>query len=210
VSAEEFTPEVTGVAAADDADLAWWRVLAEPAVMAMLLATIAHVARRNVTDVVVFLGMAGIVALDRVAPVRVARRSAPDVSGRVLYATALGYGLLVVPLVRGGAAMRVVLAVPGLVALVLLLRSDPSTRSVRPPGRGWVVWPVLLVLGCFFELANFLMQADPMTPNHAHPVLSDIVEPWLASGPARGVFCAVWLVLGWRLLQPMLSSEEDA
>jgi hypothetical protein len=210
VSAEEFTPEVTGVVASDGADPAWWRVFAEPAVVAMLLATVAHVARRNVTDVVVFLGMAGVVSIDRVAPVRDACRRLPEVSTRAVVATALGYGLLIVPLVRGGGLMRLVLALPGLLALVLLLRTGESERRAGAPGRGWVVWTVLLVSGCLFELANFLVQPDPMTPNHDHPVLSDIVEPWLGNGPARGAFCALWLFLGWRLLRVLVTSEEDS
>lgn len=210
MSAEEFTTDVTGVVAAGDSDLAWWRVLAEPAVVAMLLATVAHVARRNLTDVVLFLGMAGVVAIDRVAPLREVRRALPDVRTRTVVAVAVGYGVLVLPLVRGGVAMRLVLAVPGLVALALLVRTRQSARRGPAPGRGWVLWPVLLVLGCLFELANFLMQPDPMTPNHAHPVLSDIVEPWLGSGPARGVFCAVWLVLGWQLVRALLASEDES
>ena len=105
--------------------------------------------------------------------------------------------------------MRVVLAAPGVAALVVLLRGRAAGRSLPPRGRGWVVWPVLLVFGCLFELANFLAQPDGTTPNHAHPVLSDIVEPWLASGPARAVFCGAWLVVGWRLLHALVAATQD-
>jgi hypothetical protein len=210
VTAEELTPDAGGVAEPADADLAWWRVMTEPAVVAILLATVAHVARRNASDIVLFLGVVGVIAADRVGAFRDSRRvELPVLRTRVVLAVALGYGLLVLPLVRGGALMRVVLAAPGVAALVVLLRGRAAGRSLPPRGRGWVVWPVLLVFGCLFELANFLAQPDGTTPNHAHPVLSDIVEPWLGSGPARAVFCGAWLVVGWRLLHALVAATQD-
>ncbi len=213
MTAEEFAPDVSGVAESGASDLAWWRVVTEPAVVAILLATVAHVARRNVTDIVLFLGTAGVIAADRVGAFRDSRRiELPVLRTRVVLAIAFGYGLVVLPLVRGGAPMRLVLAAPGVAALLVLLRGRRGMPRSAPAGRGWLVWPALLVFGCLFELANFLTQPDGTTPNHAHPVLSDIVEPWLDSGPARAVFCAVWLLIGWRLLHVLAdgSSEDDA
>jgi hypothetical protein len=208
VGAEELAAESGGVAEAGDAEAGWWRVVTEPAVVAILLATVAHVARRNVSDIVLFLGIAGVIAADRVGAFRESSRlDLPVPRTRVLLAVAFGYGLLVLPLVRGGALLRLVLAAPGVVALLVLLRGRAGARPAPPPGRGWAVWPALLVFGCLFELANFLAQPDGTTPNHAHPVLSDIVEPWLASGPARAVFCAAWLFIGWRLLHVLLGAS---
>ena len=208
MASEEIAPDVSGVAEPGDADLGWWRVVTEPTVVAILLATIAHVARRNVSDIVLFLGTAGVIAADRIGVFRDSRRlELPVLRRGIVVAAAFGYGLLVLPLARAGALMRLVLAVPGVAALLVLLLGRSATRPAPPPGRGWVVWPALLVFGCLFELANFLAQPDGTTPNHAHPVLSDIVEPWLASGPARAVFCAAWLFIGWRLLHALLGAS---
>lgn len=205
-----MAPDVGSAEGSVDADLTWWRVVSEPAVAALLLATIAHVARRNVTDIVLFLGMAGVIAMDRVGGFRESRRiELPAVRPRAVVAGAIGYGLVILPLVRGGGLMRVALAAPGLAALLILLSGRTGVRPLPPPGRGWVVWPVIAVAGCLFELANFLTQADGTTPNHAHPVLSDIVEPWLASGASRAVFCAVWVVIGWWLLGALLRPVDE-
>lgn len=192
--------------------LPWWRVLLEPTVVILLLASVAHLARRNVTDLTLFLGLVAVIAADRLhGPASSASPGLPRLPAAYVGAAAVGYGALVAPWARFGRVLPVVLAIPGLVALIAVLRARPVSllpRAVPPPSGGWVIWPAILVGGCLFELANFLVQPDPTTPNHEHPVLSDIVDPWLSSGLARGVFAAAWLAIGWWLLRIVVGRRE--
>jgi hypothetical protein len=196
----------------------WWRVLLEPTIPVIALAEIAHVARRNVIDIVLFAGIAVVIVVDRLRPLPRARADdASIVTDRLLRARAevlavcLGYGLLVAPLARAGRALPVVLAVPGVVALVALWRSQPPTHDVMrvpKPAGGWVLWPVAILAALLFELANFLSQPNAQTSNPDHPVLSDVVEPLLSSGVVRGVVCGLWLAVGIWLVRRMRSVNE--
>ena len=183
------------------------QVLREPTVPVLLLATVAHVLRHNLTDIVLFLGLAGLVVVDsrRGGPAR--QRDLPRLSTPVVLGVGAGYGLLVAPLARGGATLRVVLAVPGAVALLTLWRSSRDQRDVRRPTRWWW-WPALILSVCLVELTNFLLQPSFTTSTPDHPVLSTIIEPWLSSGPARGVTCAVWLAIGWWLTRVLVGRSE--
>lgn len=187
--------------AADSSEEPWWHVLVEPTIPIILLAEIAHVARHNWTDVTVFFGVAVLIVVDRLAPVgaTASGEARPRTLGRARrVALCCAFGLIVAPMSRGGPLIRLALAIPGVIGFGSLLRHPvaPHPNGANPPSRGWVLWPILFVAGCVFELANFLAQPDASTPNPAHPVLSDLVEPWLASGVARGVFCAIWLGIG--------------
>lgn len=170
----------------------------------VLLAAAVHVARRNVVDIVVFLGVAGLMTALRTRdlPSRPLPQwmSAPVVP--VAAAAVLGTAVLTesrtAPLVRG------LLAVVGVVALVVVLRAGRGAAGdVRGPGRVGPAWPwaAVVLTGCLVELGNFLSQPDPDTANPGHPTLSTVVDPLLAAPPARAVFVVVWVVLGWLLVR---------
>jgi hypothetical protein len=85
--------------------------------------------------------------------------------------------------------------VPGLLGVIVAFRVSPRSR-VRPDrrGRGWLAW-WLVVLGLnAVELAALFLGA-----NHAHPTLSDLINPWLLSTPSRAVAFALWLAFGYWL-----------
>jgi hypothetical protein len=99
--------------------------------------------------------------------------------------------------------------VPGLVALGAVWQVGRSPLQLAPPpdrarGRGWLTWPVLLVVGCLFELTNFALQPDPQTDSYAHPTVSAIVDPLLGWPPARAVVAAVWLAIGFWLVRTIV------
>lgn len=90
---------------------------------------------------------------------------------------------------------EVVTFLPGLVGVVVAFRSTP--RSAPRPGRsrlGWLSWWLIVVGLTAVELAALLLGAD-----HAHPTISDLVNPWLLSIPGRAVAFGLWLALGYWL-----------
>jgi hypothetical protein len=195
-----------------------WRVLLEPTIVIILLAEVAHIARHNVTDIAVFGCTPALIVVDRVRALPTSRRPVTrwfKVATRPSTVAALctAYGLAVMPLSRGGRILPVILAVPGVIALYWLWRSRPSTRDPVPlptPSSRWAAWPTVLLAGCLFELANFLSQPDANTPSPAHPVLSDLVEPMLSTGVARGLVCAAWLAVGFWLLRTISATNEKS
>lgn len=179
------------------------RPFREPTLWFLLIAVVVHVIRQNVVDVVVFLGVAVLIVADAWRPVRArgAVRWWPSWPVAALICTS--YALVLVPMTRTGWPMRIAVAVPGLVALVVVLwfgRALVEEVPRRRVGRGWVVWTGLLVVGCLAQLYSWLQQPDPNTDSYAHPTLSSLVDPLLAGSVTRAVAAAVWLAVGIWLL----------
>ncbi len=123
--------------------------------------------------------------------------------------------LLVSMLVAGGAAYTGVVGsfgryswpatvgIVGLGAVVVLLgwrgplRRRPAGATL--PRAGTAVWGGLFVAGCLWELTALLEQPTLATSSYAHPTVSTLTDPVLASSPGRWAVLAGWLALGWYL-----------
>jgi hypothetical protein len=71
----------------------------------------------------------------------------------------------------------------------------------RPPAAGTLAWAVMLVFGCLWELAALLLQPSITTDSYAHPTISTLTDPVLATSPGRSLALAAWLALGWYLVE---------
>jgi len=71
----------------------------------------------------------------------------------------------------------------------------------RPPAAGTLAWVVLLVFGCLWELAALLLQPSITTDSYAHPTISTLTDPVLATSPGRSLVLAAWLAVGWYLVE---------
>lgn len=193
--AADQVSQPTGVSAA-------WRVAREPAVLAIVVTGLVHVIRRDATDILVFFGLVAVIVVDDVRSGRSPRESrlVSGLSARGILGVCALYALMVLPLSRTGWPMRLLVIVPGLVALLVVtraVRSPLQDEPTEPPlGRGWLVWPAVVVAICIFELVNFMSQVDPHTDNPRHPTISAIVDPLLTGALPRAVFAAVWLAAG--------------
>ncbi len=197
------------------------RPLREPTFWFLLVAAVVHVVRQNLFDVVLFVGTAVLILVD-------ARGSGRDrplpgwFSARVAAVACTAFALLVLPMARTGWPLRVAIGVPGVLALVVVLRSGRALAGDRPEqdsparvspderrGHGWLAWPALLVAGCAFELFNFVNQPDPQTDSRTHPTLSALVDPLLQGSVARAAAAALWLAVGFWLLGILARSSRD-
>ncbi len=75
----------------------------------------------------------------------------------------------------------------------------------RPPltgtaqRRSWL-WAVIVVVGGGWELSSLLQQPHLTTDSYAHPTISALTDPLLASHPGRSLVLAAWLLVGWLLV----------
>jgi hypothetical protein len=86
---------------------------------------------------------------------------------------------------------------PGLAGVIVAFRmpARSAPRSGRS-GVGWLAWWLIVIALTGVELAALLLGA-----NHAHPTVSDLVNPWLLSAPRRAFAFGLWLALGFWLIR---------
>jgi hypothetical protein len=119
-------------------------------------------------------------------------------------------------LLAGGAAYAVVVgsfsryswpATAGIVGLgtVVVLTGWQGARRQRAasplPMVGTALWAGLGVAGGLWELGTLLAQPSLTTDSYAHPTLSTLTDPVLASWGGRAAVLAAWLLLGWFLVE---------
>ena len=79
------------------------------------------------------------------------------------------------------------------------LRRRPDPGPLPLPGAA--LWGVLLVAAGLWELSSLFQQPDLSTTSYAHPTISALTDPLLASHAGRSVALAVWLAIGWFLVE---------
>lgn len=135
-------------------------------------------------------------------PSATARRRRPallaaGLAGGVLYAVVVGS--------FSRYSWPATVAVAGLGAVVVAIgwRGPRHTRPAppRPPLAGLVLWGVLAVACCLWELWSLLEQPNLATSSYAHPTISTLTDPVLSTWAGRSVVLAAWLGLGWFLVE---------
>jgi hypothetical protein len=90
-------------------------------------------------------------------------------------------------------------------AIVVLIGWQRPLRSRPDPGRlplpGTALWGGLLVAGGLWELGALIQQPGLTVSASAHPTISTLTDPLLSSHGGRSVALALWLLLGWLLVE---------
>jgi hypothetical protein len=73
--------------------------------------------------------------------------------------------------------------------------------SGRLPVAGTLAWAVVIVFGGLWELSALLLQPSITTDSYAHPTISTLTDPLLATSPGRALVLAAWLAVGWYLVE---------
>jgi len=79
------------------------------------------------------------------------------------------------------------------------VRSRPG--GGRLPVAGTLAWIVVLVAGCLWELASLYLQPSLTTDSYAHPTISTLTDPLLATSPGRMLVLFAWVGFGWYLVE---------
>lgn len=95
--------------------------------------------------------------------------------------------------------------VVGLGASVVVVGWGGPTRQRRIPAKftriGALTWGTLFFGASLWELAALLMQPNIETSSYAHPTISTLTDPLLASAPGRTVALLGWIALGAYLVE---------
>jgi hypothetical protein len=114
---------------------------------------------------------------------------------------AVVYAALVGTFARFSWPLTIVVAIPGAAAVAFVWRGTPvETPPARPVGRG-VLWAVVFVALGLWELQALLLQPSLTTSSWAHPTLSTLMDPILASHLGRSISLGAWLLIGGWLLE---------
>ncbi len=79
----------------------------------------------------------------------------------------------------------------------LLTRPEPP--AIEPFGA--ITWASVFIALGLWELAALLLQPSLTTDSYAHPTISFITDPVLASHAGRSILIALWLALGWFVIE---------
>jgi hypothetical protein len=67
--------------------------------------------------------------------------------------------------------------------------------------RGVRAWAAVFLALALWELTNLLLQPSLTEGSSDHPTISVLMDPVLATHAGRSLFLALWLWLGWFLLE---------
>ncbi len=74
-------------------------------------------------------------------------------------------------------------------------------RSARPGSVGTLSWVAVFLALALWELAALLLQPSLTTPSAAHPTISTLMDPVLASHLGRSITLLLWLASGWLVVE---------
>jgi hypothetical protein len=112
---------------------------------------------------------------------------------------------------RYSVPMTAVIVLPAAAVLALgWPRPGTSTTATAPLGAlGATAWGALFLAACLLELTSLLLQPSFRTDSYAHPTISYLMDPLLASHAGRALGLLAWLGLGWFLLVSLARSGGD-
>ena len=114
-----------------------------------------------------------------------------------------GYALVVGSFSRFSWPATVPVVALGTAVVVVGWRGPRRLRPVSGPlpVAGTALWGGVFVAACLWELSSLLQQPNLETGSYAHPTISTLTDPVLATMAGRAVVLAAWLGLGWFLVE---------
>jgi len=113
------------------------------------------------------------------------------------------YAVLVAAFIRYSLPATLAVWAPAAAGVAVAWRR-PVTGGSDPapvPAAGAVAWAVVFVALALWELAALLLQPSLTTDSWAHPTISVLLDPILATHLGRAVVLSLWLLSGWWLLR---------
>lgn len=157
----------------------------------LVLIGVVQMVRAEWFDAAVFLVALVLMGISILLPMH-GQRIHPSVV--VISTTVLAVVVALLP--RHGAGMVAAVLTIGVLALVAGWPGAASARLAWSPGLRAlaVAWPMILVIGCLWELAQFIVgRIAPDRPSFA---LSDLIDPLLGTAIGKAIFAVAWLSCG--------------
>ncbi|MBO1741106.1 hypothetical protein [Leifsonia sp. TF02-11] len=174
----------------------------------LVVTAVFHVVRGAPVDAAIYAVGAVVLVFDALGWLRIPLRMPADrdtVSRRVVAYALIAVASLTLGFTRlyGMADTAIVV---GLGILLLPVGwADRGEGPRRPPSaavrRAAVLWSIVIVAGCLWEIGAFFLGRDLTGSETAFPALSDLIDPLLAWPPARALLVACWLLGGYALLR---------
>ncbi|MCU1507120.1 MAG: hypothetical protein JWP05_2089, partial [Microbacteriaceae bacterium] len=191
------------------------RRLVEPWTLILVITGLFQLLRGAPVDAAFFLAIAALLMADAAGLLWFAGTGLPRRG--LIVVTAILLGLLLVLVLRHGAAAGIVVGAAGVGLLALAWSpspppQSPASRAARPvsarvlaarPGgisRSAIAWTAIAIAGCLWEVVSFLLGLPSPAAEAEHPSISILLDPVLDTSEGRIGFLAVWLiVLVWLL-----------
>ena len=126
-------------------------------------------------------------------------RRRPRLIGAILGAAGLIYASVVGSFSRYSWPATIAVVALGCLMVAIGWQGPLRRRALlsgAPLRRAWL-WAVVLVTGGLWELSSLLQQPHLTTDSFAHPTISALTDPLLASHPGRSIALGAWLLIGW-------------
>jgi hypothetical protein len=126
----------------------------------------------------------------------------PKANSLFLAAGAIGLAITLTALPRRSEIAISLMVVIFLIAMALVWYKDAGPESRRTPEliRSKWLWFAVVIAACLWELTSYIrsdMVGDPL----AYPTVSILMGPIMNDPIGRGVFVAVWLLIGFWLFR---------
>ena len=123
------------------------------------------------------------------------RLRVPAVAAAIAYSLAVGW------FPRYSWPATIAVAIPAAAAVLIAWRvsADSAAEPERLTRTGIAAWALIGVGAAAWELTALALQPTLGTDSPAHPTLSYLANPVLASVPGRPAVLFAWLALGWYL-----------
>jgi hypothetical protein len=142
-----------------------------------------------------------IAPVGRVEAVR--RQARRTVGVPLLLIAILTYAVIVGGFGRYSWPATIAVIIPGAAILAFSWTGPLHPRQTPPPVGivGTVGWLTVFIGLGLWELTQLLLQPTLSTDSWAHPTISVLSDPILASHPGRTVGLILWLLFGWFLVE---------
>ncbi len=181
------------------------RHLVTPWTLILIITGLFQVFRGAPIDGAFFLGIGAVLIADAAGLMHLAGTGQPRLVVLLCAAAVLGTLMAFAP--RHGIVEGVIVAGVGLSVLVFAWRAPAESLAVEPGvmpdtvRRGAILWSVLGVAVCVWEVGSFLLGLPSLEAAYKHPSISVLLDPLVGTAFGRIVFIAAWLLGGIALLR---------
>jgi hypothetical protein len=188
------------------------RRVAQPWTLILIITGLFQLFRGAPVDAAFFLCIAALLLADALGWLRMSGPVRPRAAWLLAAGIPLAIALVLAP--RHGVVEGIIVSAIGLTVLVLAWgapagpagtttkgTSTPRTSMSPAVRRAAILWSIVGVVCCLWEVTSFLLGLPSPAAANAHPSISELFDPILNTVEGRAVFTVLWLLLGVALVR---------